>query len=74
MTATIVALARPYLQLVASREGRAGRPLYRVEIMHPDGTRHLRDWSWDYGQAVCLAQRLSEELRLELRQVTEAMV
>ena len=52
MTATIVALTKPYLQLVASRDGRCSRPLYRVEIVHPDNTRHLRDWSWDYDEAV----------------------
>ena len=74
MTATVVALARPYLQLVTSRDGRYARPLYRVEIVHPDDTRHLRDWSWDYGEAVRLAERLSMELGLELRRVAEKMV
>ena len=74
MTATIVALTKPYLQLVASRDGRCGRPLYRVEVVHPDNTRHLRDWSWDYDEAVLLAEHLSAELGLELRRVAEKMV
>ena len=74
MTATIVALTKPYLQLVASRDRRCSRPLYRVEIVHPDDTRHLRDWSWDYAEAVRLAERLSEELGLELRRVAERIV
>ena len=74
MTATIVALTKPYLQLVASRDGRCSRPLYRVEIVHPDDTRHLREWSWDYAEALRLAEELSKGLGLELRRVAERMV
>ena len=74
MTATVVALARPYLELAASQDGRCARPLYRVEIVHPDDTRHLRDWSWDHAEALRLAEELSRGLGLELRRVAERLV
>ena len=74
MSAAVITLPKAYLQLVASRDGRCSRALYRVEIVHPDGTRHLREWSWDYAEALRLAEELSRGLGLELRRVAGRMV
>ena len=72
MTATVVALARPHLQLVAYRDG--GRPIYRVEVVHPDDTRTMRVESRDHAEAVRMAEELSRGLGLELRRVAERVV
>ena len=66
MTATVVTLARPYLQVAAYRDGGAGRPLYRVEAVHPEDNRHTRGESRDHAEAVRIAERLASDLGLEL--------
>ena len=54
--------------------GGAGRPVYRVEAVHPEDSRHTRGESRDYAEAVRMAEELSRGLRLELRRVAERMV
>ena len=73
MTATVVALARPYLQLAAYRDGGTSRPVCRVETVHPDDSRHTRGESRDHAEAIRMAEELSRGLGLELRRVAERM-